>query len=65
MAQTGPAPVPPQPPPPHRTPVALRPVQQTALSISSVPGTELVLGVDTGVRHIPALKRLSLKIETD
>lgn len=45
--------------------MALRPVQQTALSISSVPGTELVLGVDTGVRHIPALKRLSLKIETD
>lgn len=57
---------------PNPTPVhcrgfrmAFRSVWQPVLSISSVPGTELVLGIETGVRCIPALKKISLKVETD
>lgn len=61
-AQTGSAPVTQTPPYPAAGASLWHSGQ---CSIGSMPGTELVLGIETGVRCLPALKKLSLKVEAD
>lgn len=51
----------PHPTPLQGLPCGIRVSLAACPGISSVSGTELVLGIETGVRCVPALKKISLK----